>query len=161
MSDSQSKQLKHLLVLGLLLVAGLFLYNSVRTGSPNEASTSEQETVDGKKKKKKPLPDFLTRSPVLLPGVFDKRVDETDQADLKAEDQNESEFDIAQRLFSDSGNSALRLNRTKAGHWYSAHYPVIANRQNIDGELSTQTVLTTSQPVPVPHTRYWLSLIHI
>ncbi len=155
MSDSQSKQLKHLLVLGLLLVAGLFLYNSVRTGSPNEASTSEQETVDGKKKKKKPLPDFLTRSPVLLPGVFDKRVGETDQADLKAEDQNESEFDIAQRLFSDSGNSALRLNRTKAGHWYSAHYPVIANRQNIDGELSTQTVLTTSQPVPVPHTRYW------
>ena len=99
MSDSQSKQLKHPLVLGLLLVAGLFLYNSVRTGSLDEVSTSEQETVDGKKKKKKPLPDFLTRSPVLLPGVFDKRVGETDQADLKAEDPNESEFDIACLLY--------------------------------------------------------------
>ncbi|MDA8563408.1 hypothetical protein N9L06_03040 [Mariniblastus sp.] len=152
MSDSQSNRWKHLLVIGLLLIGGLLVYNSVDFGEPDDPSTSEQRTADGRKKKKKPLPDFLTKSPVLLPGIFEKRVDAFGE---KPDGENENELDFADRLISDPGNSALRLNRTKAGHWYTAQYPVLSNRQNIDGELSTQTVLPTSQPVPVPHTRYW------
>ena len=152
MSDFKSNRWKHLLVVGLLLLGGLLVYNSVDFGSPDETATNEQKTAEGKKKKKKPLPDFLTKSPVLLPGIFEKRVGPSG-ANPKLE--NETEVDIADRLISDPGNSALRLNRTKAGHWYTAQYPVLSNRQNIDGELSTQAVLTSIRPIPVPHTRYW------
>ena len=150
MSDSKANQWKYLLVVGLLLTGGLLVYNSVDFDSTNDASSSEQKTTDGRKKKKKPLPDFLTKSPVLLPGIFEKQVDPSD-----TESGRENELDITDRIIADPGNSALRLNRTKAGHWYTAQYPVISNRQNIDGELSTQAVLPASQPIPVPHTRYW------
>jgi len=149
MSDSKPKRWKQLLVLVVLLAIGLVAYNNSRTGVPDEATTEEQETAEGKKKKKKPLPDFLTKSPVLLPGVFDKRIGN------KEDRPDEPKIDIVTEMLSDPGNSALRLNRTKAGHWYSAQYPVISNHQNIDGELSTQAVLPTNRPVPVPHTRYW------
>ena len=152
MSDYKSNRWKHLLIVGLLLVGGLLVYKSVDFSSSDEAATNERETVDGKKKKKKPLPDFLTKSPVLLPGIFDKRVG---SRGLNPGDTDKPEFDIAEQLFSDPSNSTLRLNRTKAGHWYTAQYPVLSNRQNVDGELSTQAVLTTSRPIPVPHTRYW------
>ena len=150
MSKSKPTPWKHLLVLGPLLVAGLLLYNSLGTDSSDDAANEEQRTTRNKdKQKKKPLPDFLTRSPVLLPGVFPKKV--ATQADLSKKIVN----DPAEGFFSDPSNSALRLNRAKAGHWYSAQYPVVANHLNIEGELSTQTVLPTGQPVPVPHTHYW------
>jgi hypothetical protein len=150
MSDSNLKPWKYLLPIGLLLFAGLFLYNNFGNGWKDDSATSEQPAADGNdKKKKKPLPDFLTRTPVLLPGVFQKNVNTQDELSKAVES------DPTERLFSDPSNSALRLNRAKSGHWYSAHYPVVANHLNIDGELSTQTVLPTSQPVPVAHTRYW------
>ncbi len=150
MSKSKNNPWMYLLGLGLLLLAGFALYNSLGIGSPNEAATNEQESADEKgKKKKKPLPNFLTRTPVLLPGVFQKTVDSKKAA------SDQLAGDPTELLFSDLSNSALRLNRAKAGHWYSAHYPVVANHLNIEGELETQTVLPTGQPVPVPRTHYW------
>lgn len=117
MSEPQSNRWKHLLVIGLLLVGGTLVYNGVDFGVPDETATNEQKTADSKKKKKKPLPDFLTKSPVLLPGFFEKQVG---SADSNPDREDKTDIDIADRLIADPGNSALRLNRTKAGHWYTA-----------------------------------------
>ena len=151
MTDKQDTQQLRLIVLAVLAVASIvsiIAYRSWPAGNRAVAEKEEEERDSKKKRKKVPLPEFQTRIPVLLPGVMQKQVDR-EKLDPTGLNQ-----DIVDRKLAESVDSAVRNNRVKPGHWYTAHFPVIANYTNVDGELESKAVLPTTGPIPVPGTEY-------
>ncbi len=116
---------------------------------PVDAQTQQDE--DKKKELEKKKPDFVTRTPVLLPGWFPKadakKVEKPDPLDEAA--VGIAKFELE--------NTAIRFNRTKLGHWVEAQLPAIANNFNADGQLTTFSTTLDGQPVPIPSTDYVLN----
>jgi hypothetical protein len=140
--QSMQSLLAMMLILGIVLTSGCrgCLWNS--PGNEEEESTTERE-----KKEKKP--DFIHRTPVLLPGHFPPKYDpqkEKELANLNPDVRAATE---------EQNNAAIRYNRHKLGHWVEAHLSVIANNFNADGRLQAVSVTPALEKVPVPSTDYF------
>ena len=144
------KHFNHNPLLRMLVVCGLFVSCLLITGCNGcRSNLDEDESVKKKQeeeKKKKKKPDFATRTPVLLPGLFpNQQPEDTDEKDpLKSAMEN-------------LDNPVIRFNRTKPGHWVTANFQVIANNYNADGQLSVYSMNSMNQPVGIPSTDYYLT----
>ena len=115
-------------------------------GCRDDAEQDETAQKEKEKKKKKKKPDFDTRTPVLLPGLFPNPEDEVE---AKADETGQAMMSL--------DNPAFRFNRTKLGHWVTANFQVIANQYNSDGQLSAYSMNSAGQPVSIPSTDYYLT----
>ena len=130
------------LAFSILMVTGC---SGCRSKDDQETAKKEEAKKEREKKKKK-KPDFETRRPVILPGVFPK-----------PKTREKEEKDPAKAAIAELSESRSRLNRTKLGHWYTANFQAIANNFNADGELTSYAVDGAGKPVPIPKTDYFLS----
>ena len=134
------------LALSILCVAGC---NGCRDDSQTVAEKKKELEEQNKKEKKKP--DFENRTPVLLPAVFPSI--EKEQPDDATEEEKKVDAATKELL----AMEALKLNRTKLGHWATAYFQLVANNFNSQGELSVLSVDSMGQPVPVQNTDYFIN----
>ena len=118
----------------------------------DEDEIAKREREEKEKEKKKP--DFETRTPVLLPGLFPK---EKKDRDAVAEADVEAVSDPFNEAIAGLGDPVIRSNRVKLGHWVTANFQIIANNYNADGQLSTNSMNAIGRPVPIPSTDYYLT----
>ena len=133
-----------ILLFGCLLITGCQGCRDEPASDPTKKDDQESKELEKKK------PDFVTRTPVLLPGWFPKKLQEktekTEQPDL-----------LDEAAIAEIESTATRFNRTKLGHWVEAQLPAIANNFNADGQLTTFSTTPDGQPVPIPSTDYFLN----
>ena len=132
-----------------VLLFGCLLITGCRGCRDEPGDAQTQLDVDKKKELEKKKPDFVTRSPVLLPGWFPK---EAPKNVVKPDP-----LDEVASARAEIDNSNIRFNRTKLGHWVEAQLPAIANNFNADGQLTTFSTTLDGQPVPIPSTDYVLN----
>ncbi len=99
-----------------LSIAAVLMSLLLITGCQGCRNLDEDEIAKKKEeeKKKKKKPPFETRTPVVLPGYF-PTPKETDEQQEDEENQDPLSSAIA-----NMGNSVIRFNRTKLGHWVAA-----------------------------------------
>ncbi len=88
---------------------------------------------------------------MLLPAVFPSI--EKEQPDDATEEEKKVDAATKELL----AMEALKLNRTKLGHWATAYFQLVANNFNSQGELSVLSVDSMGQPVPVQNTDYFIN----
>lgn len=132
------------LAISSLLITGC---NGCRDDGAEDQLTQEEKD---KKEKEKKKPDFETRSPVLLPGWYER------EKTKRKSDDDEPAPDVVAAM-NELTNPAIRYNRAKLGHWFEAHMPAIANNYNADGQLTSFSATPSGQPLSVPSTDYFLT----
>jgi hypothetical protein len=145
--------IRHTPWLRTLSIAAVLMSLLLITGCQGCRNLDEDEIAKKKEeeKKKKKKPPFETRTPVVLPGYF-PTPKETDEQQEDEENQDPLSSAIA-----NMGNSVIRFNRTKLGHWVAANFPIIANNFNADGQLSAYSINAIGRPVGIPSTDYFLA----
>jgi hypothetical protein len=136
-------------MLGIVALSFSFLLVSGCGGCRDDADSDDVALKEKEEKKKKKKPDFETRTPVLLPGLFPNP--EQDESD------NEQDRETNPQRILGLDNPAFRFNRTKLGHWATANFQIIANHYNSDGQLSAFSMNSLGQPVGIPSTDYYLT----
>jgi hypothetical protein len=136
-------------MLGIVALSFSFLLVSGCGGCRDDADSDEMALKEKEEKKKRKKPDFETRTPVLLPGLFP--IPKQDESPGQDDNQNNT-----QRILG-LDNPAFRFNRTKLGHWATANFQIIANNYNSDGQLSAFSMNSMGQPVGIPSTDYFLT----
>jgi hypothetical protein len=129
-----------LLIMGILLTAGC---RGCLWGGSDSSKGGDAE------KEKEKRPDFVSRTPVLLPGYFPPKYDPE-----KEKEKEKMPADVRIAL-EEQNNAAVRYNRHKLGHWVEAQLSVVANNFNADGRLQAVSVTPTLQKVPIPSTDYY------
>ena len=139
-----------------LLLACLLICGCSGCRDQNSTKTPEEQAGEANKKKVKPKPDFVSRDPILLPGIFPKPGEARQPQDnSNSNGDNNSAMDFS-RL---SNASGIRNNRTKPGHWAESHFQIIANNYDADGQLKCEAVDSLGQSVCIPHTNYALQTV--
>lgn len=135
----------------LALVGGILLTTGCRgcLSSDPTAETEEEEEDQEEKEKQKRKPDFVNRTPVLVPGYYPPKYD------AKAEEELKKLSPDVRAGLEEQNNAAIRNNRHKLGHWVEAHLSVIANNFNAEGRLQANALTSMGEPVPIPSTDYF------
>jgi hypothetical protein len=134
----------------LALIGGLLLTTGCRgcLSSDPAAETAEEDAEDKTEKEKK-KPDFVNRTPVLVPGYYPPKYD------ARAEEELKKLAPDVRSAMEEQNNAAIRYNRHKLGHWVEAHLSVIANNFNAEGRLQASSLSSMGEPVPIPSTDYF------
>ena len=115
-----------------------------------EKEQQDREASEQDEEKKNVIKqDFVTRTPILLPGYFPPPYD-------PERERKRSEMAPDMRAaMEEMEDAAIRHNRFKMGHWAEIQFMVMANNSNADGQLSSHSVAPTGEPVPVMGTPFY------
>lgn len=134
--------------MSLLMITGC---GGCTTAKPK---TEEEIAAEAAKEKEKPKPNFETNTPVLLPGIYP--APKADKEQTAASEDEDADEDLLAKAIRE-GDSVIRFNRVKLGHWYTASFQAIANNFNADGQLFAYSMDGMGRPVRIPATDYYFA----